>query len=178
MRVKIEDIVYGRDGLIDATNRAVQKSSATQTHDELMKSYEEAQKKKRRVDETGVDADADGEEALDIAVNAYLSYVGAYAVHSKETRQIFQLRSLHLGRVARSFGPEGAAKAGRQVGKIQRSTAGEEGGLQGQAFGPGQKQKSRRRTVFGIRRDVSVHAGILDSLRRRATIRRSRIRLV
>lgn len=37
-------------------------------------------------------------------MDAFRSYVRAYAAHRGELKSIFQVRSLHLGHVAKSFG--------------------------------------------------------------------------
>jgi ATP-dependent RNA helicase DDX31/DBP7 len=39
-----------------------------------------------------------------LAVDAFRSYVRAYAAHRGELKSIFQVRKLHLGHVAKSFG--------------------------------------------------------------------------
>ena len=39
-----------------------------------------------------------------LAEDAYVSFIRAYAVHSKESKAIFHPKNLHLGHVARSFG--------------------------------------------------------------------------
>lgn len=59
-----------------------------------------------------------------LASDAFLSYVSAYAVHSRETRHIFQPRALHLGHVARSFAlrepPRGVSGARVIVNQIEK----------------------------------------------------------
>jgi len=45
-----------------------------------------------------------GPDLKPLAEDAYVSFLRAYAVHSKETKHIFHPKKLHLGHVARSFG--------------------------------------------------------------------------
>jgi ATP-dependent RNA helicase DDX31/DBP7 len=53
-----------------------------------------------------------------LAAQAFASYVGAYAVHSRETKHVFVPRALHLGHVAKSFAlKEPPTKAGSRAAK-------------------------------------------------------------
>lgn len=42
-------------------------------------------------------------ELFELACQAFHSFVRSYATHSSDTRQIFHVRSLHFGHVAKSF---------------------------------------------------------------------------
>lgn len=55
---------------------------------------------------------------LDRARGAFQSHVRAYASRAPDSRSVFQVRSLHLGHVARSFAlkdPPTAVKVGKRV---------------------------------------------------------------
>ncbi|CAN0365153.1 unnamed protein product, partial [Hapterophycus canaliculatus] len=55
---------------------------------------------------------------LDRARAAFQSHVRAYAARAPDSRAVFQVRSLHLGHVARSFAlkdPPTAVKVGKRV---------------------------------------------------------------
>lgn len=55
-------------------------------------------------------------------VQAFRSYIRAYATHSTETKAIFSVQSLHLGHVAKSFGlqdnPKNLRNCDDVIGKI------------------------------------------------------------
>lgn len=55
-------------------------------------------------------------------VQAFRSYIRAYATHSTETKAIFNVQSLHLGHVAKSFGlqdnPKNLRNCDDVIGKI------------------------------------------------------------
>jgi ATP-dependent RNA helicase DDX31/DBP7 len=46
---------------------------------------------------------ATNKEMENLAQKAFQSFIGAYAVHSSDTKHVFVARSLHLGHVAKSF---------------------------------------------------------------------------
>jgi ATP-dependent RNA helicase DDX31/DBP7 len=57
-------------------------------------------------------------EARLLAVDSFRSYVRAYAAHRGELKSIFQVRKLHLGHVAKSFGLRDAPSVfGKSVNK-------------------------------------------------------------
>jgi ATP-dependent RNA helicase DDX31/DBP7 len=63
-------------------------------------------------------------DLADMASKAFSSYVGAYAVHSSDTKHIFVPRALHLGHVAKSFAlKEAPTKAGRQAAAATSSSS-------------------------------------------------------
>ena len=62
------------------------------------------------------------ETLAELARNGYLSWVGAYAVHSSETKHIFVPRELHFGHVAKSFAlKEAPTKIKQQQQKKQET---------------------------------------------------------
>lgn len=65
-------------------------------------------------------------ELKQTAADAFGSYIKAYATHSKETKEIFHHRMLHIGHVASSFGltdkPSKLAIKGRSQSKTKRMT--------------------------------------------------------
>jgi len=63
--------------------------------------WDAAKEQLRAAMERMVASDQDGLARL--AAQAFASYVGAYAVHSTESKHIFVPRALHLGHVAKSF---------------------------------------------------------------------------
>lgn len=86
---------------------------------------------------------SDSEQLMSLACDAYHSWVRAYSCHAKDCRQIFNVRRLHLGHVAKSFGlrdpPTKIASRMRErkAGKRSRSTIssgqGAETGTRGRA---------------------------------------------
>lgn len=68
---------------------------------------------------------------LDRARAAFQSHVRAYAARAPDSRAVFQVRSLHLGHVARSFAlkdPPTAVKVGKKVVRRPGDSRGGKGG--------------------------------------------------
>ncbi|KAG5189163.1 P-loop containing nucleoside triphosphate hydrolase protein [Tribonema minus] len=91
----------------------------------------------------GLQALVEGEgargELLKKARAAFQSHVRAYATHSADTKQAFQVRALHLGHVARSFALKDAPAAIRVAGKPQQRSSG--GGQRSGGGKPHQQQQ-------------------------------------
>lgn len=70
------------------------------------------------------------EKMTESARNGYLSWVGAYAVHSAETKHVFVPRELHFGHVARSFAlkeaPTKIKESTDKLNKVSKKRKGEE----------------------------------------------------
>lgn len=75
---------------------------------------------------------------FELAGQAFQSYVGAYAVHSADTKHVFVARSLHLGQVARSFALKTAPS--KVAGKLQSSSS---------SSSKPQREREREREVRG-----------------------------
>lgn len=97
----------------------------------------------------------EGKPLIQFAKDAYLAYLRAYAVHSKETKHIFQPRKLHLGHVARAFALREAPSA------ISKHTAGGKKGrkAKGRDLGSrarkGKQHERQRPKSFSSRAAVS-----------------------
>ncbi|CAM9817094.1 unnamed protein product [Ectocarpus sp. 12 AP-2014] len=94
---------------------------------------------------------------LDRARSAFQSHVRAYAARAPDSRAVFQVRSLHLGHVARSFAlkdPPTAVKVGKRVVRRPgdgggRGKGGEGGGGGGGGGGGASRGDKRRRDGAG-----------------------------
>lgn len=94
---------------------------------------------------------------LDRARSAFQSHVRAYAARAPDSRAVFQVRSLHLGHVARSFAlkdPPTAVKVGKRVVRRPGDSSKGRGG-DGGGSGAGQGEKRRRDGAGGA--GGSVH---------------------
>lgn len=92
---------------------------------------------------------------LDRARAAFQSHVRAYAARAPDSRAVFQVRSLHLGHVARSFAlkdPPTAVKVGKKVVRRPGGSGGRGGGGEG---GAARGEKRRRDGAGGA--GGSVH---------------------
>jgi len=77
---------------------------------------------------------------LDRARAAFQSHVRAYAARAPDSRAVFQVRSLHLGHVARSFAlkaPPTAVKVGKRVVRRPGESGARGGGKGGEGSGGG-----------------------------------------
>lgn len=88
---------------------------------------------------------------LDRARAAFQSHVRAYAARAPDSRAVFQVRSLHLGHVARSFAlkdPPTAVKVGKRV--VRRPGDNNRGGgKRGESGGGAARVEKRRRDGAG-----------------------------
>lgn len=95
---------------------------------------------------------------LDRARAAFQSHVRAYAARAPDSRAVFQVRSLHLGHVARSFAlkdPPTAVKVGKKVVRRPGDSSGRGGGGKGGDGGAARGEKRRRDGAGGA--GGSVH---------------------
>lgn len=89
---------------------------------------------------------------------AFQSHVRAYAARAPDSRAVFQVRSLHLGHVARSFAlkdPPTAVKVGKKV--VRRPGDGGRGGGKGGGEGGGGARGEKRRRDGAGGAGGSVH---------------------
>lgn len=90
---------------------------------------------------------------LDRARSAFQSHVRAYAARAPDSRAVFQVRSLHLGHVARSFAlkdPPTAVKVGKRVVRRPGEGGGRgKGGEGGGGRGGASRGEKRRRDGAG-----------------------------
>lgn len=94
---------------------------------------------------------------LDRARAAFQSHVRAYAARAPDSRAVFQVRSLHLGHVARSFAlkdPPTAVKVGKKVVRRPGDSSSRGGGKGGEG-GAARGEKRRRDGAGGA--GGSVH---------------------
>jgi len=82
LQIKLEDLVNGTHNT-QAFGRSKHRKKTLSEQEEL---------------------DLDSHQLKTLAEDAYVSFLRAYAVHSKETKHIFHPKRLHLGHVARAFG--------------------------------------------------------------------------
>lgn len=89
---------------------------------------------------------------LDRARAAFQSHVRAYAARAPDSRAVFQVRSLHLGHVARSFAlkdPPTAVKVGKRVVRRPGDAKGRGNGEEGRADGGAMSARGEKRRRDG-----------------------------
>lgn len=72
------------------------------------------------------------EVALSLARRGFISHIRAYSTHLSKEREVFNIKELHLGHIAKSFalrevpGKLGVSKQRGSKGKVQKKTSGKE----------------------------------------------------
>jgi hypothetical protein len=100
---------------------------------------------------------------LSLARSAFRSHVRSYSTHSASERQIFQIKNLHLGHVAKSFALRetpsvasiGASDLGKKASLAKKEKQFSHGGMKGAPSSEMGLRKPAHMNTFNLKRAAS-----------------------